>query len=87
MAVLLVTYDLNKPGQDYSDFINAFKQYAWAKLSESSYAIETAKSPSTIYNELSPHMDKNDHVYIISLSNPYWGYGPEKVNEWLEKNL
>ena len=87
MSVLLITYDLNKPGQDYSDFIDTFKKYAWAKLSESSYAIKTSKSPSTIRKELSPHMDKNDHVYVITLSKPYSGWGPEKVNEWLDENL
>ncbi len=60
MAVLLVTYDLKKPGQDYSDFYKVIKSYGWAKLSESSYAISTDKSPTTIYNELAPHIDKND---------------------------
>ena len=87
MAVLLVTYDLNKPGQDYSDFIVTFKNYPWAKLSESSYAISTNKSPTTIYEELAPYIDKNDHVYVITLSRPYWGYGPEDVNKWLAEHL
>ena len=87
MAVLLVTYDLNKPGQDYSDFIDTFKKYPWARLSESSYAIETSKTPQIIYDELAPNMDKNDQVYIITLSKPFWGLGPEDVNKWLSANL
>ena len=87
MAILLVTYDLNKPGQDYKDFIEAFKKYEWARLSESSYAIETTKSPETIYNELVPHIDKDDRVYIITLTRPLWYWGSKKVNEWLEARL
>jgi hypothetical protein len=87
MSILLITYDLNKPGQDYSDFIDTFKKYSWARLSESSYAIETSKRPQTIYNELSPHMDKNDQVYIITLSKPLSYWGDKKVNEWLENHL
>jgi hypothetical protein len=87
MTVLLVTYDLNKPGQDYSEFIATFKKYPWAKLSESSYAIDTSKSPSAIYEELEPYTDEGDHVYIIKLSNPWMGYGPKKVNSWLDDNL
>ena len=87
MSVLLITYDLNKPGQDYSDFIDTFKKYSWARLSESSYAIKTSKSPSIIRDELSPHMDKNDYVYVITLSKPYSGFGPKKVNTWLDENL
>ncbi len=87
MSALLITYDLNKPGQDYGDFLKSIKSYPWARLSESSYAIKTNAHPSTIYNELLPHMDKNDQLYIIPLSKPYSGYGPQKVNEWLDENL
>jgi hypothetical protein len=87
MAVLLVTYDLKKPGQDYSDLLNAIKGYAWAKLSESSYAIITDNSPSTIYSELRTFIDVNDHIYIINLKRPHYGYGPKDVNDWLGLNL
>ena len=87
MAVLLVTYDLNKPGQDYDDFIATFKNYPWARLSESSYAIDTTKSPSTIYSELKPYIDKGDQVYIITLSKPLSYWGPKDVNAWLEERL
>lgn len=83
MSTLLITYDLNKSGQDYDGFYNVIKKHAWAKLSESSYAIQTHETPNAVYNQLVPHMDKNDHVYVITLSAPYYGYGPEKVNEWL----
>lgn len=84
MAILLVTYDLNKPGQDYSDFLEKVRTYPYAKLSESSYAIQTSKSPKEIYNELAPNLDENDRIYILTLSMPYIGYGPNDVNEWLD---
>lgn len=87
MAVLLVTYDLKKPGQDYSDLLKKIKSHSWARLSESSYAIKTEKSPEDIYNELKPYLDANDHIYIISLKKPYSGFGPKDVNEWLASNL
>jgi hypothetical protein len=87
MSTLLITYDLKKPGQDYSSFYDVIKKYAWAKLSESSYAIQTYESPVAIYNQLAAHMDKNDQVYIVTLNAPWYGFGPEKVNEWLAKAL
>lgn len=87
MAILLVTYDLNKPGQDYSDFHKTIKAYNWAKLSESSYAIETNENPQSIYNKLVPHMDKNNQVYVITLKSPYWGLGPQEANDWLKQRL
>ncbi len=87
MAILLVTYDLNKPGQDYSNFLEKIRLYPSTRLSESSYAIQTSKSPQSVYKELTPHLDKNDYIYIITLSKPYFGYGPENVNKWLEYYL
>lgn len=87
MTALLVTYDLQKPGQDYSGFYDVIKSYPWAKLSESSYAIATTITPSSIYDQLSQHADQNDHVYVIGLKGPWRGRGLEDVNSWLEKNL
>jgi hypothetical protein len=88
MSSLLVTYDLNRPGQDYADLHKAIKSNpGWAKLSESSYAISTNLSPSQVYSSLKPYLDKNDTLYVIVLTRPYAGQGSQEVNEWLEKHL
>ncbi|MBN1187314.1 MAG: hypothetical protein JXB49_33860 [Bacteroidales bacterium] len=87
MSILLITYDLHKPGQNYDDFYKVIKQYTWARLSESSYVIDTNNTPSEIYNQLSPHMDKNDQMYIITLKNPFISYGPKPINDWLSQRL
>jgi hypothetical protein len=87
MAILLVTYDLNRPGQDYSDFHKIIKIYPNIKLSESSYAIQTDESPFDVYSLLNPHLDKNDQLYIITLRKPFHGFGPELVNDWLTERL
>lgn len=87
MAVLLVTYDLYQPGQDYSDLYEIIKGYAWAKLSESSYAIETSESPQTIFDKLNPHIDGNDQLYVVTLKSPYWGRGSSEVDDWLRSRL
>ena len=87
MAVLLITYDLNKPGKDYNGLLGAIRSYGYAKLSESSYAIKTEKSAQTIFSYLKQFIDDNDNMYIINLKKPYAGYGPKAVNDWLDKNL
>ena len=58
MAVLLVTYDLNKPGKDYNDLLKTIKSYAWARLSESSYAIKTDQSPQQVLTNSSRFLIK-----------------------------
>jgi len=87
MAALLVTYDLRKPGQDYSDFYNVIKSYSWAKLSESSYAIATTETPEAVYDKLSPHIDKGDQVFIVGLVANWFGFGPEDIYQWLKNHL
>ncbi len=87
MTVLLITYDLNKPGKDYDDLLKAIRNYSWARLSESSYAIKTEQTPQQVFDKLRPYLDQNDNIYIINLKKPYAGFGPKDVNEWLDNNL
>jgi hypothetical protein len=87
MSALLITYDLHKPGQNYAKFMEAIKSYPWAKLSESSYAIATYESAASIHSQLKPHMDNNDNLYVVRLSQDWQGWGPPVVNQWLNTNL
>ena len=87
MSVLLVTYDLNSPGQKHSELLAELKEFPWAKLSESSYAVQTSLTPDQLYNRLSKHTDKNDNIFIITLKKPWQGYGPKDVIDWLSNKL
>jgi hypothetical protein len=59
----------------------------WARLSESSYAIGTEKTPQQLFDYLKPGLDSNDQLYIVTITKPYIGVGTEEVNSWLENNL
>ncbi|WSG73073.1 hypothetical protein U8P80_16180 [Rhizobium beringeri] len=87
MSTLLVTYDLNKEVNRPDILKEIKKSQSWAKLSESSYAIETYETPQQVFSRLSPYLDDNDNCYIITLNAPYSGRGPKEVNEWLAKRL
>lgn len=88
MAVYLVTYDLNKETTRPNIVKHIKDGYsAWAKLSESSYAIKTSNTPSEVFNYLKPMIDDNDNLYVVTLKKPYSGRGPKDVNDWLENNL
>lgn len=87
MASLIITYDLNKETKR-PDILKDIKAYeSWAKLSESSYAVTTSKTPKQVYDQLSKHLDGNDNCYVISLRKPFYGQGPQDVNDWLLENL
>jgi hypothetical protein len=87
MAVYLLTYDLNKE-VTRPPIVKFIKDnYAWARLSESSYAIETDMSPEATYRIFSNFLDANDQLYVIQLSLPAEGQGASDVNQWLLQKL
>jgi CRISPR/Cas system-associated endoribonuclease Cas2 len=82
LAIYIVTYDLNKETKR-PDILEDIKTTPWAKLSESSYAIDTTETPQQVFDRLEEHLDDNDNLYVILLSQPYYGRGPQAVNDWL----
>lgn len=84
---ILITYDLNKE-VSRPPIVKEIKDLgSWARLSESSYAVNTSLTAEQVFNKLKPLIDSNDNLYIITLKQPWSGFGPKDVNEWLNKNL
>lgn len=86
MTVYIVTYDLNREAVR-PNILGAIKSRAWAKLSESSYAIDTQETSEQVYADLRRHIDNNDNLFVIPMTKPYSGFGPKDVIEWLEARL
>jgi CRISPR/Cas system-associated endoribonuclease Cas2 len=86
MAVLVVTYDLNKEVKR-PKIVAEVNKTDWARLSESSYAIDTTETPEEVYDRFKYLLDGNDNLYVITLKRPYFGQGPQDVNSWLEQRL
>jgi hypothetical protein len=87
MPLLLVTFDPNKSGQTHSDLLNEIKSYSNVRLSDSSYAIITDKTPGEVCEEMKTFIEKDDSIYIINLKRPYEAFGSELVTDWLKKEL
>ena len=60
MAVMLVTYDLSRSGQDHSEVLDVIERYSWTRLSESAYAMETDESPETVCDDLVARIGSED---------------------------
>jgi CRISPR/Cas system-associated endoribonuclease Cas2 len=86
MAVYVVAYDLNKETVRPKIVAEVHKT-AYARLSESSYAIATSESTGQVHARFKKHLDDNDDFFVITLRKPYDGYGPKAVIEWLNANL
>lgn len=88
MAVMMITFELNTPGQDYSPIFEFIRNMnVWAKITDSCYAVSTHLSPQELLVELRPHLTRNDSLYVLTLQGPWIGFGPDDVNEWLRERL
>lgn len=86
MAVYIVTYDLNNEIHR-PKIVDAIKEYAWAMLSESSYAVSTEGSPGDVFDHLTSMIDADDTLYVMTSHAPWKGYGFTEVNDWLNTHL
>jgi len=65
----LVSYDLRKPGKDYTKLYEALKALGADRLRplESVWLFQTQRSASDLYAALEPHIDPNDLMFIAGL--------------------
>lgn len=86
MSLLIVTYDLNKEpnSQAYGEILGVIKSGKnWARLSESSYAMDTSLTPRQVYDRVKPFLDNGDSLLVLSVVAPYFGQHSQKVIDWL----
>jgi hypothetical protein len=87
MSVVVITYDL-KHEIRRPPIVKFIKEnFAWARLSESSYAVETDLTPMQIRDVFMPFLDSDDQLYVVQLTQWWAGFGPPEVNDWLSAKL
>lgn len=89
MAVYMIGYDLNRPGQNYPDLIDALKTYStrWHCL-DSTWLVKTTKSAEQIRDELTPHIDTGDELLVATLTGESAWHGFDKnCADWLRNQL
>lgn len=84
--ILLISYDLNRPGQDYSSLYEEIKKAGtWWHHLDSTWIISTNQTPEQWQERLKKHMDDNDNLLVIEVCNNYQGWLPEKAWKWLRE--
>ncbi len=90
MNTLIISYDLKKPGKDYTKVHNYIQSFPeWAKPLESFYIIKTNLTAQTVINQLLQHVDYNDKVIVIDVRNNFatWNNLPSEISEWIKINF
>tara|TARA_B100000405_G_scaffold221860_1_gene157684 strand:- start:412 stop:681 length:270 start_codon:yes stop_codon:yes gene_type:complete len=82
MSVILVTYDLKSPGQDYDPVHDYLKKFKHCKKLESVWLLDTTKEPSAIRDDLKKLVDDNDVLFVVKLVKK-WAASNYKCGNWL----
>lgn len=87
----LVTYDLNKKGQDYENVIQAIKDASdgtWCTYWKSSFLIRSNYlTADQVFTKIKPYVDGNDSVIVIEVVNNKQGWLTEKQWAYIKDNI
>jgi len=86
--VLLISYDLVNPGQNYERLIKLVKAYpSWARLGGSAYLVFTDATPLQVRDHLTQALDRNDKLFVgVSPAPSAWFGMPDDVSQWILEN-
>lgn len=89
--VYMITYDLNSPGQNYEDVIQAIKDAStgvWCTFWKSSYLIKSnLTTADKVFEKIQPHLDKNDRVLVIEVKNNKQGWLSNDEWDYIKKSI
>ena len=77
MTNLIIAYDLDRPGQDYSGVHSAIKALGrWYQLQQSLFYVQTQLSSQQAYDRVRIFMDANDKLLVADASYAVIGNYP-----------
>lgn len=85
MKTLIITYDLNRQGQDYNGLIAAIKKNypSFVHAMQSVFFIKTAQESKAVYDVLSWFVDANDNLFVGEI-NTWWARLPTPVTNFIK---
>lgn len=84
-----ISYDLRKPGRDYSRLYEAIKGYGdWAHPLDSVWIISASQTAVQVRDHLKSRMDANDGLLVTRMSGEAaWMGLNDEVSKWLHDKL
>lgn len=90
MGALLISYDLNKPGQDYDALYDAIKELGsfWWHYLDSTWVVATHLTPTVASERLRAVLDASDRLLVINVTNDaYDGWLQQEAWDWLKQHV
>ena len=89
MPTYIISYDLNKPGQDYAGLYDALKtEKSWWHHLDSTWCVVSDKTAAQLRDKLQAKMDANDALLVVKSAGEAGWFGfNQKGSNWLRDNL
>lgn len=90
MTIYVISYDLNRPGQDYKELHEAIKVCGnWWHCLDSTWMVSSQMSGIDIANKLWATMDRNDKLLVtpVAAGGSAWAGFTGDCESWLKNNL
>ena len=88
MAVYMIAYDLNSPGQNYKNLKEEIKNLgSWCHYLESTYLVSCSLSINAVSDLITKHLDSSDRLILCKVEKPIKGWLSEKQWDWIRENL
>lgn len=69
MSLYLISYDLDKPGQNYDKLIARLKELGAQRCLYSQWFLANTAGHEAVRNDLQRFMDQNDRILVVALKN------------------
>lgn len=89
MPLYLVSYDLNKPSQEYGELYKELKRSRnWWHYLDSTWPIDTPETIESLYERIRNKIGANDNLPIFDVTNKqYKGWLSEKAWSWIKNHI
>ena len=83
--VILITYDLHRPLQNYKGLHDEIKKLGstWWHYLESTWLVDTTLTPQQAWERLANQVDKDDRVLVIRATGSNSGWLTQDAWDWL----
>ena len=82
MAIYIFSYELRRPGKDYTSLYTYLKQFTHCHHQTSTWFLDTTQTSLQIRDGAKGHVDANDTVFVGRLSQD-WGTLNSDCADWL----
>lgn len=88
MSVYCVSYDLNKAGQNYNALYSELKKSpGYCHPLDSTWLVWTSESAQQLSDRLRSHLDNNDYLLVIRVTDDFSGWLPQSTWEWIYQHV